>query len=373
MNQRKKISSYHSLHVVIETQAGENLITHLKKTVLGTPGGLRYMHTDQEKKLKNIGEAYFILLYKSEQLLGSVGLCCRLSQTEQRTDLIWYIRYFAIHAPLRAKTSRKKLITIVSDSGLGILKRAVLPYFENPGLLKDQDSTPASKSLILAVIDKKNPRSMDFAMEMGFEIVRTFNTIICTSFRPKFKKNVRKVRMEEKPHVLGEIEKFYATFSLFLKDNIFLEDNYFVAVENGEIIGGLQANPETWKIVDMSGLFGCLIRTIPKIPFIGNIINPNQLRFIGVEAIWYKKGRLDIVSDLIESALSYHKRNVALTWVDAGSFLKLELEKKLNRGFPGRFLNTGDGNVLLKFVHFKESEKEPYYKKSAYLSAFDMT
>jgi hypothetical protein len=104
----KSISNYHDLHVVIKTQPDESLISYLKKTILGTPGGLRYKHTAQELKLKYAGETYFMLLFKMTRMLGSVGFCLRETFKASVPEKAWYIRYFSIYAPLRSAGRKKQ-------------------------------------------------------------------------------------------------------------------------------------------------------------------------------------------------------------------------------------------------------------------------
>lgn len=372
MTPSTNISSYHSLRVVIEKNPGTELTDHLKKTVLGTPGGLRYKHTNQVKKLNNIGEAYFLLLFKMNRMLGSVGLCLRNTYNGELVEKSWYIRYFSIHAPLRGKKGHSKLKKIKKVSGIGILKNAVMPYFNNPDILQNPGNE-MSKSIIFSYIDKENPRSADFSRQMGLESVRTLSTFIFTRFKPGQFAHVKRINEIQKSQVLKEIKKFYSGYTMFHEQYIFFENNYYVAVENGEIVAGLQANPEEWEIVEMKGLGGMFIKIIPYIPFIKKYLNPQKFKFLGIEAIWYKPGKAHYIDNIIESVLSKSKLYIALSWQDSMSELQAELVKEVRPGFLSKFFKAGHGEIQIKFISFTEKEKQEYFNKPAYLSAFDMT
>jgi len=370
----KSISNYHDLHVVIKTQPDKSLISHLKKTILGTPGGLRYKHTAQELKLKYAGETYFMLLYKMTRMLGSVGFCLRETFKVSVPEKAWYIRYFAIHAPLRTNKHKTKTEKSLKDRGAGILKSVALPYFDNPDLLQDPTGRTTSRSIIYSYIDAGNPRSLEFSHQMGFERVRMLRTVIYTRFRPKKFSFVKRITEPEKSDVKRRLAEFYQEYTMFHDRYIFINDNYYVVYENGEMVAGLQANPETWQIVEMEGISGKLVtKILPLIPGMRKYLNPDNFNFLGVEGIWYNEGKEHYIADIIETVLSENNLHFALTWLDPGSMVLKDLENAGRKGKLSRAVNTGDGEIHIKFVSFSEDEKMEYYNKPAYLSAFDMT
>jgi hypothetical protein len=77
MKPKKTVINYQELYVDLEQQPGADLLEHLKSNVLGTPGGLRYRHTQTEDKLRNLVETHFLLLWKSVRMFGSLGLYYR--------------------------------------------------------------------------------------------------------------------------------------------------------------------------------------------------------------------------------------------------------------------------------------------------------
>jgi len=370
----KSISNYHDLHVVIKTQPDEGLISHLKKTILGTPGGLRYRHTDQDLKLKHIGEAWFMVLYKATRMLGSVGFCLRKTLNASSPEKSWYIRYFAIHAPLRSAGKKPQKDKQGEDRGTGILKAVALPYFENPDMLQGSQKKTPLRSIIYSYIDGSNPRSIEFSRQMGFERARTLRTVIYTRLHPKKFSFVQRISEPEKPVVKSKLKEFYAGYTMFHDRFIFFDDNYYLAYENDEMVAGLQANPEIWQIVEMGGISGKLVtKILPRIPGMRKYLNPDNFNFLGVEGIWYKEGKEHYIADIIETVLSDNKLHFAITWMDTGSKTLKDLEKAGRKGILSRFVKTGDGEIHIRFVSFSDSEKMEYFHKPAYLSAFDMT
>ncbi len=374
MNFKQTVGNYHDLHVIVKTRADEKLIQHLKKTILGTPGGLRYKHTDQEKKLEYIGESYFMILYKMSRMLGSVGFCLRETYKDSVPEKSWYIRYFAIHSPLRAQKGKQLKDKTKADRGDGILKSLALPYFSNPDILQYPTTGSVSKSIIFSYIDKENPRSLEFSEQMGFVPLRTFETIIYSRFTPRQINCVKRITDEEKPFVLSELRSFYKDYTLYSNRNIFYNNSYYLAYENSEIVAGLQANHEIWQIVEMGGVSGkLLVNFLPRIPGFRKFLNPERFEFLALEGIWYKEGKAQYIADIIETVLSLKKIHVALTWQDIGSHISTDLMKAGNFGFLKYFIKAGKGEIYIKFISFDEKEKEEYFNKPAYLSAFDMT
>ena len=104
----KEVLKYLKLSVKVEEEPGEEIRNHLKNTLLGTPGKLRYRHTSFDTKLPFLGRIYFLILRKSEKLLGSVAFSLRETIVQGKELDVWYIRYFSVHAPLRDSEYRRK-------------------------------------------------------------------------------------------------------------------------------------------------------------------------------------------------------------------------------------------------------------------------
>ena len=106
----KEVLKYLKLSVKVEQEPGEEIRDHLRNTVLGTPGKFRYKLTSFDTKLPFLGRIYFLILRRSEKLLGSVAFSLRNAWFRDEAKPVWYIRYFSVQAPFRDKTFRRKRI-----------------------------------------------------------------------------------------------------------------------------------------------------------------------------------------------------------------------------------------------------------------------
>jgi hypothetical protein len=357
----------------VSTQPDESLINHIKSTLLGSHGGIRYQLTRIERKMANIRKAYFVLLKRNEQLLGSIGFLKRPTYSKSKPYSSWYIRYFSIKAPMQSKVHRRKQMR---DPGKGsnLLRDIALPYMENPGLLEGIGNPAGFKSLVYAYVEAHNFRSMNFSQQMGSETVRKFTTVIFSRFRPKKHAECRLVDESEYPVVLEKIKSFYAGYTLFTDENLFYEGNYHVYEENGQIVAGMQIHPEYWKILKMGGWFSnTMLHLLPWIPGVRGFFNPRKFRFLAVEGVFFLDGKEFALEKLLESACAYYKNNFAMTWMDTNSSIIKGMDRHVNYGLIAGLFERVEANVQVKFNGFSEEEKKVFYELPAYISAFDMT
>ena len=156
----KEVLKYLKLSVNVEQEPGEEIREHIRNTLLGTPGKLRYRHTSLETKLPFLGRMYFLILRKSEKLLGSVAFSLREVKFPRGSLDVWYIRYFSIQAPLRDSTYKQKRLkrsekkkSKKKPHGDSLLKNFSQPYFDEPDRLLrgiDDANTP---SIIYAYVE----------------------------------------------------------------------------------------------------------------------------------------------------------------------------------------------------------------------------
>jgi len=370
----KKVLKEGFFEVAMENSASPDILNHLNNTVLGTPGRIRYQFSGITEKLSFIKECYYITLRKGDNLLGTIGFVRRLTLNQGKAYNSWYIRYFSIKAPLRAKKQkdapRKKRQSSHMDN---IFKSLPAGYFDNPNLFLGETS-PVPGTLIYATVEKDNIRSQQFTGIVGFESAREFCSVSYSRTRLKMHDNITRINEIEKPAILEVLRSFYKDHTLFTTDNIFYNNNYFVYRDGREIIAGLQANPETWRIVEMPGLNGWLLLNIlPVVPGISSFYNPEAFRFIGVEGFFYKEGYEDRIIPLIETAMAIHNAHFALTWLDTGSPVFHMLETLGNYGNLTRFISRVPADTKIKFIGYTEEEKKIFYNSPAYFSCFDMT
>ena len=374
MATHKEIMKYLKLSVNIETEPGSEVQDHIKNTILGTPGKVRYQHTSLEEKLPFLGNIFFLNLRKSGKLLGTIAFSLRDTQSPYQPIRSWFVRYFSIRAPLR--DTQYKVGKKQKQNGHGrdsILKSTAEPFFTNPDQLAADMNFKDDRSLIYAYIEKENLRSWNFSESVGFETVGRIHTNLYSRFRPKMNPNVHPANPDEKEFIHSRLREFYKDYCMYTDQNIFFNEYYLVWKENGRIVAGCQANPELWRIVHIPGLLSNIfLKGLARLPFISRRFNPKYMKFVALEGIWYEREYETCLLPLIESALAFHKRYLGVLWLDSSCHV-LELVRRLgNRGMVGRFFNTIPGEIRVRFINWGEKEKEEFLQKPCYISSFDM-
>jgi hypothetical protein len=380
----KEVLKYLKLSVKVEEKPDEEIRNHLRNTLLGTPGKLRYRHTSFDTKLPFLGRIYFLILRKSEKLLGSVAFSLRETRALQNPLDVWYIRYFSIHAPLRdskyrrkrmKRSERKKKLKKKKPHGDSLLKNFSQPYFDEPDNLLKGDTLENPPSLIYAYVERDNLQSWNFTETIGFETVGKICTTVFSRYNPKKHPNVSTIDESEKKEHLLRLREFYKGYTLYTEQNIYYGDHYLVWKENGEILAGCQANPEVWELIDYPGsrMNQILMKYGTRLPIIRKIFDPGYQKFIAVEGIWFKEGCEKYLYDLWESACVMHGYRAAVIWLDTSSVLVDKIRSLGRLGIISKLLKPAEGDIRVKFNNYNEEDKQVYYKNPAYISCFDMT
>lgn len=379
----KEVLKYLKLSVKVEQEPGEEIRNHLKNTVLGTPGKLRYKHTSFDTKFPFLGRIYFIILRKADKLLGSIAFSLREVGFADRTLDAWYIRYFSVHAPLRDKTykrqrlkrsEKKKLKKKKKPHGDSLLKNFVQPYFDEPDNYLLEAEGKNLPSVIYAYVERENLRSWNFTELVGCETVGQIHTSIFSRYSPKKHPDVSAIEASEKEAMLDRLREFYRNYTFFTTQNIFYGDHYLVYRKDGEILAGCQANPEVWKLYDYpGGINKFLMKHATRLPVIRKMFVPGYQQFIAIEGIWYKEGCEKYLHALFETACAIHGEYSAVIWLDGNSPLHKKIRELGRLGIIDRLLKTAEGDIRVKFNGDEEKNRQAYYDLPAYISCFDMT
>jgi hypothetical protein len=381
MAEAKEVLKYLKLSVDVEQDPGEEIRQHIRNTLLGTPGKLRYRHTSLETKLPFLGRIYFIVLRKSEKLLGSIAFSLRETILPEKSHDIWYTRYFMIHAPLRDSTFKRERIKRSNKKGQkrisrgdSLLKNFIQPYFDDPEKYLNGMEKENQQSLVYAFVERDNLRSWNFTEVVGFETVGRVRTMIFSRYNPKKHSNVTPITAEEKGPHLDRLKKFYRGHTFYTEQNLFYRDNYFVCRENGEIVAGCQANPELWEVVDYpGGISRFLIKFGIYLPFFRRYIEPGYQKFMAVEGLWYKEGYENCIYDLFETAMAQQGLHSLLIWLDERCPLINTFSELGRMGIIGKFFKPALVDLRVIFNNYREEERQVYYDRPAYISCFDMT
>jgi len=350
------------------------IIDLMSRTVHGTPGKLQYQLGEVGRKMKVIKNCYYLTLWRGDRLLGMIGIVKRPSSFNDINYNSWYLRYFTIFAPLRSETHQIKQGTRWQSSTLsGMLKSLAVSIVENPDKLLEGNERKEN-SFVFGYIEKDNERSQQFSELGQFGTIRELCTILFSRFRPRQDPCVSRIADEDKPFVIEQLNEFYRYHTMFSTENIFFKDNYYVYWKEGEIVAGLQANPETWSIKAMTGISGRLLLDVfPRLPGLSKIINPDSFKFNAMEGIFYKEGMKDCLIPLIESACRMNGVHFGITWLDTGSPLLKTLDSINKYGIINRFFRRIPGDIKIKFLQMDEKDIRIFRENPAYISCFDTT
>jgi hypothetical protein len=220
-----------------------------------------------------------------------------------------------------------------------------------------------------------NERSKNLVNQVGYEYIRSFLTVAFSRFSPKPDNRVTKITSEEeKDKMKSLLLEFYHDYSLFIPDNAFYGDKYYILKEGGEIIAGVSAIPSVYKIYDMPGIWGWIyMKVLPKAPYFKRLFHPEEFRHLVFDAIYCRKGKEDKLASLFESVCATEGYFTGLTWLDDRSELFDKLRSGVRMGALNRMLNAKPGLVYMRFLNFTEKEKESFFDAPAYISGFDFS
>ena len=372
----KIITRHKNLVVRLSRKADENILSLLSSTVLGTRGGLRHQLTGVESRIRAYKENIrFVSLYIRGRLAGTVAMCYRKTRTAKKYYHSTYIRYLSFMPLFRtALTGRGKTAAGAEAHREGTWKDRVLAFFRKPHMLDFPGCDENDKHIVYAYVEAMNERSKNLIHQMGFEHIRSFITVPFSRFSPRSSDEVTRLAAEDREEMKKLLLGFYEDHSFFSPEFSFYGDKYYVIKKGGDIIAGLSVIPAALRIVEIPGFKGWVFKKVlPWLPPFNRIIRPGELRFLSLESIYFKEGKVKELEKLIESACAIEGYNTALSWLDEKSPVCELIRSELDMGTLNRMISTAPGLVYAGFVNFDEAEKEYFYRHPAFISGFDFT
>jgi hypothetical protein len=287
-----------------------------------------------------------------------------------------YIRYLAFDAVYQSDISwKKKKREIIKPEKDDTFKQKTLEVFSKPHLLEFKQVNESDKHIMYAFIESMNERSKNLVNQAGYEYIRSFLTVAFSRFSPRPDSRVTKITSEEEKEMMRSLLLgFYQNYSLFIPDNAFYGDKYYILKEGGEVIAGVCAIPSVYKIYDMPGIWGWIyMKVLPKAPYFKRLFHPEEFRHLVFDAIYCKRGMEDKLATLFESVCASEGYFTGLTWLDDRSELFDKLRSGVKMGALNRMLNAKPGLVYTRFLNFTEKEKEVFFDAPAYISGFDFS
>jgi len=345
-------------------------VSQLESTAYGTEG-LAYVHGNVREKILALPGPNFITLQKNSQLMGTVALSQRDTLLQGAPQRSYYIRYFSFLEAMRRPNAHQPERQ-PSRAGNRLLKPLLWSLFDRSDLKEATD--PQIPTLFYAYVESENQRSYEMCMSFGFERIRTMTTIPFSRAYPKANLSLRKAKPEEYPWLLSNMKEYYHGYSMVTFDTVFAGNHYWVWEEKGEIIGGVQAYPITWRFQALPGFTGwATMNIVPNLPVIGRLFNPKKYQFAAMEGLWTLPGREDIISPMLESVLALSSLTVAMMFVDKEGPLYQTIKGIKRLGLMHSLNGEVDSEIIGRFAHSTPENKATYTQTPAYISAFDCT
>jgi hypothetical protein len=353
----------HLKYFEIINKPTQELLALLENNVIGSTSGMLYQHKQTESKLFNISKPFFLNLKKQDRILGTACFSRRETFNAGMQKVCYYIRYFSFSSVYRNKKENQQ-----SSNRKGQIREELSEIIIKNLFIENPDS----KFFQYAYLDPGNTRSKKLCNEFGFEQIRSFQTILFHRLKPGIKSNVVKAGENEFPVIKEALTDFYQEHTMLSYENFHAENYYLLKDESGNIIAGVQAVPDNWRIHALPGITGKLILNMfPKLPILKTIVNKDY-HFLTMEGLFYKPGSEHQLAAFFETILAIKGKNIAMLWADTDSEL-FRILKKLPLGIIDKLNKPVNAEVVCRFVNFSEEEKKDFRRHPVYISGTDLT
>ena len=372
MSEPKVILQLRSLTLNHEPQLLPDVKDAILGTLLGTPDGIRYRLLDSEKKLNEIPRLNFFTLRKNGDFNFVMALCERLTYSKAKPLNTYYVRYVTFSPILRKPSSENSSPGASQRLGNSFIKEGMKKHAETfpfPTLHKDADP---GKRAYYAYIEETNIRSLELT-SFFMEKIRNFSITTYSNLFPKKDKNVSKLSTEDYEPMLLKLKESYLKHSFFFIDRNDIKENYFVLKKGGKIIAGLKAQVVNWKIEQVPGNFGKILKNVlPYIPIFSRLIKKDRFTFLGFDTLYCVEGAEKHLPVLFKSVCAIKKVYAAFLYTDLKEPMNNKLAKLKNMGFLNKMYKNAQGAIVARFINYSEEEKEEFRKNPVYVAGYDL-
>ena len=338
--------------ITVSEKPTKTAVDLLHSTLWGTKGPL-FQHMDTPEKVDYLSSAIAFNLEKDGKAIGTCTVLERKITVQGKEYKTWYGRYFTIDKKFQGRIYGNLLL------------KHIKKYMEN--------ISPVP-SIFYAYVEQSNIRSSKLLKYTGFEAVRNFETSVFSRMYPKKDKRVSKIKDGDAQLIIDLLKTEYINNTFVNFDNLFFQDNYFVLKENNEIIAGLQASLVKWEVRQLPGAAGkVIINILPHLPFVSKLFNPKDFRFAAFEGVFCKPGRESELFKLMESVCAELNLSIGMLWMDPSTEVYKRFKKAGDWGIMNKMREDMPVYVFAGFKDVPKTEQEIFYKKPAYISAFDLT
>jgi len=363
-----------SFEVGVMKEPTNQVLDLLTSMTVGSKGA-QYLLKNIAERMPQLAGKYIMYMKKGDKTIGTYTAALRTTKEDFGDVNAYYIRYFAFLDTIQAANEVNDSDQNSKPKPDGIFKKLVKRFLgQSPATFGiDFGEKPDLPSFYYAFFDAENFRSTDMSKLMGLHAVGEFDTFSFTRLHPKNYQKVESLDLVHFQNMKSRITEFYSKFSLFTDQFLFVNNEYFVWKENGEIVAGLQVNKCNWEIKKMHGLSGLfMLKVLPYLPFVSNYFNPKKFDFLTYDFIYVKPGHEDKLELLMESMMNRFEVTFSLIWQDVKSPLH-NVFSGMDLGFLSNFSNVPTGKIMMTTNRMTDSQLGDITKKPVFTCAMDMS
>lgn len=372
MKDQEVLLSMGSLQMVYETGAANDVKNAIRNTILGNPNGIRYRQLDALNKIEEIDPLHFFPIRRNRELLYLMALAERHTENRGESILTFYVRYVSFNPRFALKNiageAQGKLQRIGNSMMKEGMKKLADSFCGTSGSSADADN-----SIYYAYVEDSNLRSLNFT-KFFFEPIREFSVFSFSRFFPQDHPAVSKLTSDETGYMVHILKEQYKDYSFYFLDESRLRNRYFVYRDSGRIVAGLRAYTVNWQIENLPGVTGKLILSLlPYLPFIRRIFNKKRFSFLSFDCIYCEAGYEKFLPALFSAVCSAKDRYAAMIYLDSKDHYSEVIQGIRDLGLLNRLFGKAQGKVLARFTNLSEEEKEPFFNRPVFVSAYDLT
>ncbi|MCB9080354.1 MAG: GNAT family N-acetyltransferase [Lewinellaceae bacterium] len=329
----------------------DEALAFLDRIAWGNDGAV-YEHKNTEEHIRLLHQPTLIAIHETDKIQGTAVFCNTPVTVGALSLNCYYIRYFASSREIRGK---------------GVMKKYGIKVMET---IRDDEK---AKTVFFACIEKGNKASYKTVESAGYENIGIIKTNGFSRYFPRRSKNIEQVNTDlVREEVLALLKQQYAAYSLVQFNSIFLQDQYYVIRENGEIVAGCQSHRVHWVINKMPGFMGKIImRVVPLIPVLNQLFNPKRFEFLAFEGIYVKPGFENRLMELFEGLLAREQLKSSMYWLGESCPLRKRIQEKGKTGLIHSFIKDSDVFIMAAFHDLTTAEIADFKSRPLFVSGFD--
>lgn len=329
----------------------DEALEFLNRIAWGNEGAV-YEHKNTEEHIRLLHRPTLIAIYKHDKIQGTAVFCNTEVTAGNANFNCYYIRYFAALKEIRGK---------------GVMPRYSIK------VMKAIHKNEKEKTIFFSSVEKGNKASYRTTEYAGYENIGVIKTSGFSRYFPQKNKKIEQVTTDPvRKEVLALLKNQYKEHALTQFNSIFLNNDYYVIRENGEIVTGCQFHRVHWVVNHMPGILGkILMNIVPLTPILNKLFNPKRFEFLAFEGIYAKPGFENRLMELFEGLLAKEKLKSSMYWLSENCPLRKRILEKGKPGLIHSFIKDSDVFIMVAFHDLTEAEITDLKSRPLFVSGFD--